>query len=320
MNDINKNSSNIFVVKRSIIQPTGYNHQDQYQIVNLVDFIKPFALSISAIATLQVTKIIAKIKSIFCNNILKSKKLNHLSIVVSCFFAINFNVDAKDFGTKGHIYRIIEQPFLRMIDERLQKVDMRKEQEKMTAIVKDRALNPKAVEGLLPATKSRVFYFDPTYTLEEDAVLPCGKILHKAGTKVNPLEHMDLNRRLFFIDSREFTQIKWLKGQLAASDIDSNKLLDQKELIEDRIILVGGSVSKLKEELGAEHKNKVYFDQHGELTTKFGIKASPAIARQDGLRLKIEEIKLLYKEEGKASKLNKSSDKQNEEESNDRRK
>ena len=150
-----------------------------------------------------------------------------------------------------------------------------------------------AFEGLLPATKSRVFYFDPTYTLEEDAVLPCGKILHKAGTKVNPLEHMDLNRRLFFIDSRELAQIKWLKTQLAASNQGvSNKLADEKEPIEDRIILVGGSVSKLKEYLGEEHENKVYFDQHGELTTKFGIKASPTVVVQDRLQLKIEELKL----------------------------
>ena len=82
-------------------------------------------------------------------------------------FAINFNADAKDFGIKGHTYQIIEQPFLRMIDERLQKVDMKKEQEKMTAIVKDRVLNPKAVEWLLPATKSRVFYFDTTLFIQD---------------------------------------------------------------------------------------------------------------------------------------------------------
>jgi len=231
---------------------------------------------------------------------------NQLIILFTAIFA-TLPVYAKDFGTKGHTYEIIEQPFLGMIDERLQKVDMKKEQEKMTAIVKDRVLNPKAVEGLLPATKSRVFYFDPTYTLEEDAVLPCGKILHKAGTKVNPLEHMDLNRRLFFIDSRQPAQVKWLKSQLTVRNLEiSNNLSDQKEPIEDRIILVGGSVFKLKEELGKEHENKIYFDQQGELTTKFNIKASPAVAVQDRLRLKIEEVKLLHKEERNVDKLNKS--------------
>jgi conjugal transfer pilus assembly protein TraW len=211
---------------------------------------------------------------------------NNRLIILCAVILATLQAFAKDFGTKGHTYQIIEQPFLRMIDERLQKVDMKKEQEKMTAIAKDRVANPKAVEGLNPATKSRVFYFDPTYTLDEDAVLPCGKVLHKAGTKVNPLEHMDLNRRLFFIDSREQAQIKWLKEQL------TNPLPEQKEPVEDRIILVGGSVFRLKEELGKEHENKIYFDQNGELTLKFGIKASPAVAEQDGLKLKIKEIKL----------------------------
>ena len=100
---------------------------------------------------------------------------------------------------------------------------------------------------------------EQSITLEEDAVLPCGQILHKAGTKVNPLEH-----------------------------------------------LVGGSALKLKEELDKEHVDKVYFDQAGELTTKFDIKASPAIAWQEDFRIRIEEIKLLHKEERNVDQLNKS--------------
>ncbi|PCI01065.1 MAG: conjugal transfer protein TraW [Alphaproteobacteria bacterium] len=207
-------------------------------------------------------------------------------IILSSLILTAFTSAAKDFGVKGHTHQIIEQPFLQMIDERLQKVDMDKEQSKMISIAKDRVENPKPVEGVKPAKTGRVFHFDPTYILDEDAVLPCGKILHRAGTMVNPLAHMDLNRRLFFIDSREKMQIAWLKAQL------NNPLSDQKEIVEDRVILVGGSVLRLKEELGDEHINKVYFDQNGELTSKFGIKASPAIVVQDGLMLKIEEIKL----------------------------
>ena len=98
-----------------------------------------------------------------------------------------------------------------------------------------------------------------------------------------------------------------MKSQLTVRNLKiSNNLSDQKEPIEDRIILVGGSVFKLKEELGKEHENKIYFDQQGELTTKFNIKASPAVAVQDRLRLKIEEVKLLHKEERNVDKLNKS--------------
>lgn len=195
-------------------------------------------------------------------------------------------VYAKDFGTQGHSYQITEQEFLQMIAERLKKIDMKKEQEKMQGIVRDRIENPRAASRVKPANAGRSFYFDPTYTLDKDVILPCGKVLHKAGTKVNPLEHMDLNRRMLFIDGREVGQIKWLKEQL------DNPLPHQKEPVEDRVILVGGSVFKLKELIKDEHKNKVYFDQNGELTTRFGITGSPAVVVQDGLQLKIEEIKL----------------------------
>jgi conjugal transfer pilus assembly protein TraW len=48
----------------------------------------------------------------------------------------------------------------------------------------------------------------------------------------------------------------------------------------------------MQKELKEEYKNEVYFDQHGELTTKFGIKYVPAIARQEGLSMRIDEINL----------------------------
>lgn len=79
-------------------------------------------------------------------------------------------------------------------------------------------------------------------------------------------------------------KVKWLKAQLTSS------LPTEDKTIEDKIILIGGSPFKLKEELGEKHENKVYFDQHGELVGKFVIKASPAVVVQDGLQLKIEEV------------------------------
>ena len=215
-----------------------------------------------------------------------NKKFIFGSIKLLMIFSISLSANAKDFGTQGHSYQITEQEFLQMIAERLKKIDMKKEQEKMQSLVRDRVENPRAASSVKPATAKRSFYFDPTYTLDKDVVLPCGKILHRAGTQVNPLEHMDLNRRLLFIDARRIEQVKWLREEL------DKPLPDQKEAVEDRVILVGGSPFTLKELLKDEHKNKVYFDQNGELTTMFGITGSPAVVVQDGLRLKIEEIKL----------------------------
>ena len=193
---------------------------------------------------------------------------------------------ATDFGTAGQTFKVEEEPFIEMLKKRLDKLDLEKEKQKIQARAKDRVENPQAVSSINPATKDRVFYFDPSYILDKDARLPCGKILLKAGTKVNPLEHMDLSRRLFFIDARLAAQVSWLRERL------NNPLAkqEQKEQVEDRVILVGGSVFKLQEVLGVDHADKVYFDQAGELTTKFGIRATPAIVEQEGFKLKIEEI------------------------------
>lgn len=195
---------------------------------------------------------------------------------------------AKDFGTRGAVTHIEEQAFLEMIKERLEKVDIKEQQKQMQALARDRVENPRPVEGISSAEEDRVFYFDPSYVLDRDAVLPCGKILYKAGTKVNPLEHMDLNRRMFFIDSRDETQVAWLKTQL-------NRIWPgQENIIEDRVILVGGKPFELQEELKEEGiEMNIYFDQFGELTKKFGIKHSPASLEQDGLRIRINEISLV---------------------------
>lgn len=224
-----------------------------------------------------------------------------LIISVLCLKASSFVIEiasAADFGVIGQIFPVQEESFIAMLKKRLDSVDMEKEKEKIQAKAKEQIENPLPVSSITEATKDRVFYFDPSYTLDKDVVLPCGKILHKAGTKVNPLEHMDLNRRLFFIDGRKQGQVVWLKEQL-----DTNVLTqEQRELhvqreqieqqVEDRIILVGGSVFRLKEMLENDHEDKVYFDQAGELTKKFGIKAVPAVVEQEGLMLKIKEINI----------------------------
>ena len=193
---------------------------------------------------------------------------------------------AKDLGRVANTFEIIEEPFSVMMKRKLEQVDMEQERKKMESIARDRVENPIPVAGIIESQESRTFYYDPTYTLEEDAVLPCGKVLHKSGAKVNPLDHMDLNSRLFFVDSRREKQVERLQDQL------NNPINNQKEIIEDRVILVGGSVFKLKEKLGEKHEDKVYFDQSGELTTKFGIKAVPAVALQEDKKIRIDEINL----------------------------
>ena len=119
-----------------------------------------------------------------------------------------------DFGKVGTSFVVEEEGFVEMILQKLKEVNWEEENEKMKNIAIRRVQNPIAVAGIKPATENREFWHDPTYTLKEDVVLPCGKVLHKAGKAVNPLDYMDLERKLFFIDGREARQVEWLKQQL----------------------------------------------------------------------------------------------------------
>ena len=222
----------------------------------------------------------------------KARYISAVMLLVTSSIAM-----AKDFGIKGHVYAIEEQPFLQMIDERLKKVDMEKEKQKMQALAKDRVENPRAVDGISSAKKDRSFYWDPTYTVEKDIILPCGKLLHKRGTKVNPLDHMDFDRRLFVIDARNGAQVDWLKVKLK-ENLEINKIKkasnqEEAQKLEDRIILVAGKPFDLAEELKEEGIDMtVYFDQIGEITGRFCIKYTPALAYQEDKRIRIDQFNL----------------------------
>jgi conjugal transfer pilus assembly protein TraW len=204
------------------------------------------------------------------------------TLIVILLMSFAFSAEGKDFGKRVHSFPVKEEGFITMIKRKLQKVDLEKENKKMEQVATEKVENPTPVKGLSPATKDREFLHDPSYVLLEDAVLPCGKILYAAGTRVNPLDHMELERRLFFVDGGSQEQIEWLEERLEnTDDTGPGQQLDM-------IILVGGSVFKTQERL----KKTVYFDQSGELTTKFGIKASPALVEQEGKMLKVTEFNL----------------------------
>lgn len=205
---------------------------------------------------------------------------------ISLLLVFNLEAQAFDFGKVGTSFEVKEEGFVAMMMRKLKAVDFEAEKEKMTKIAKERVESPSPIIGINPATESREFWHDPSFILPKDVSLPCGKVLYVAGTTVNPLDHMDLERRLFFIDGREEGQIEWLKEQLQEGK-DGN--------LEKQVILIAGSVFRLQEELGKE----VYFDQSGEITSKWGIKASPAIAEQDGKMIRIREVELKKKEANK---------------------
>lgn len=203
------------------------------------------------------------------------------SIMMFCFFGVCYiggllvaisEAEAKDFGVQGHVFEILEQDFLEVINTRLKGVDWDKFNHKIQNQTKDYIENPTEVIGIKRAKEAKEYFYDPTYVLDQDIYDHTSKLIHPAGTKVNPLEFTFLKEALLFIDGDDETQVKFA---LEAYKQKNEKL---------KIILVKGSPLKLQR----KEKIWIYFDQGGVLTSKLGISEIPALVTQEGLRLKIQ--------------------------------
>ncbi len=203
------------------------------------------------------------------------------------------NACAADLGKHGASFEIKEEGFISMIQRKLKTVDVEEHNRIMLAKVEKKINEPEPLNNITKAQEDRSWKYDPTYEVKDDIILPCGKLIARRGDKINPLEKMDFGRRLLIIDARDNKQVEWLKDKLYRSNILSKKE-NQEALevdhpqtpIEDRVVLVGGSPIGLSEELGVP----VYFDQNGELVSKFGIRHVPAVASESKTE-KVLEIK-----------------------------
>jgi conjugal transfer pilus assembly protein TraW len=100
--------------------------------------------------------------------------------------------------------------------------------------------------------------------------------LFAAGTRKNPLDVVSLSKRLLFFDARDRRQVVQASELIARYD---GKV---------KPILTGGSYLELMK----DWRVPVYFDQHGALTQRFGIRQLPALVSQEGKRLRIDEVLL----------------------------
>ena len=183
-----------------------------------------------------------------------------------------------DFGTHGQVYKITEKNALDAIYEKLKAMEKTGELAKKKKKAIDRSMhsakNPKPVEGITTATEKKVYSFDPTMTLSNNITTDEGHIVAPAGTVINPLDTITMSRTLVFFDGNKKDQVEAVERLI--------KVYDRKVTP----VLVNGTWL----ELTKKWKRQVYFDQYGYMTSRFGIKAVPAIVRQKGKLLEITEM------------------------------
>jgi conjugal transfer pilus assembly protein TraW len=204
-----------------------------------------------------------------------------LLLVIFCCFG-NLAI-AKDFGKQGASFEIKEEGLQAMIKRKLADLNLQEHYQKMQDLAKKRIEEPKAIENITRASKTITYNFDPSYVLDIDVYLPSGKLLYPIGTTVNPLDHLDWDDRLIFLDGTDQQQLAWVtKNYLNSKEVSEEGSPDNK------IVLVAGKPLELEQKI--EHP--VYFDQFGALTKKFNIAHVPAIIEQDGKYLKVTEVNI----------------------------
>ena len=179
----------------------------------------------------------------------------------------------------GPVYPIAEQDMLVTIEQRLKALEESGELARIEEDTKARyrayVERPKGMH-LPRAKKDRTYYVDPSLTVPYHIRDHEGRIIHPAGTTVNPLDYITLSKKLLFFDGDDPIQVKWAQSVMA------------KDPLSIKPILINGPIMALMK----QWRKRLYFDQHGQLVERFGIKAVPATAAQNNNQIIVVEYGL----------------------------
>lgn len=185
---------------------------------------------------------------------------------------------AKDFGTYGDTYPVVEMNFIEAIQSKLQAMIDSGEWETFKKKYVEETMEgfkrPKGTD-LPHATENRTRLVDPSIILEMDIQMPDGKYIARKGDYINPLKQMGISHPLAFIDGDDPKQVEW-----AYKDAGENP--------KTFIVLVSGNWY----DLSVKHKFQFWFDQTGEFIKRLDIQKTPSYVIQQDLRLKVDEFAL----------------------------
>ena len=192
-------------------------------------------------------------------------------------FCLAMPVNAGYLGVYGNTWEIAEPDLLDALMAKLKVMEKAGKLKLLEQEAKRQALatieTPKPVPGITKARQSRKWTFDPSVRVPETIKDHLGNVIAPVGMVVNPLEYTSLTKPLLFIDARDKRQVRFARAFVGREP-------------RAKVILVGGSWL----DLTREWKRQVFYDQAGFITGRFGIRQVPAVVRQQGKVLAIEEL------------------------------
>lgn len=199
-----------------------------------------------------------------------------LFVLLTAITSLAVTADAKDYGVQGATWPVTEPDILSQIEAKLRAMEASGEIDRVNRGMQKRAeqlvRRPAPVAGIIAATQARSWIFDPAYTAPADVKDAAGNIIVRAGTRVNPLDYVQIRQKLIFIDGDDKAQLLWAMKNSTA--------------LNSKLILVKGNPFDMMKPL----QRRLYFDQQGYLVQKFGIQAVPATVVQVGKIMRVSEV------------------------------
>lgn len=187
--------------------------------------------------------------------------------------AVSLATTGQNLGTYGEVFEIEEEDCLDMIHRKLREnkhkgVDISEAPELVTKLAK----RLKPVEGITETEEARKFKYDPSIVLNRDLKNTKGIVFARKGERINPLDKVSLSKPIVFIDGTKEKHIKYAASQLRMN------VLTKVVLIRGSPFQAGHEIKMLIPEIF--QSEVTFFDQHGLLTKKLGVKHVPAIVYQ----------------------------------------
>jgi conjugal transfer pilus assembly protein TraW len=198
-----------------------------------------------------------------------------LTVAFLCLLMTSTAV-ARDLGTFGAVYDIVEKDALKELEEKAKSVDFSKAVDRNALVKRARDFTPEDVKEMKmigPARKDRTFLVDMTYTLGRDIKDDKGNIVYPAGYTFNPLNYVVYPRTLVIINGKRPDHIRWFEESSYAKDARVT------------LLLTDGSYSELSRSL----KRPVFYAST-KLIEAFRIQAVPSVVRQSGAFMEVTEV------------------------------
>jgi conjugal transfer pilus assembly protein TraW len=210
-----------------------------------------------------------------------------LGIAFAIFILSISMVEAKtyDHGVISNSYEISEEDLIEVIQVKLANISESKMMEYNDRVIertKKTIERPRKVEGIEKVKENNSFLVDMSVKISKDIEDVNGNLIVKKGTIINPLQTISLDQDLLFFNGDDKEQVNYVSNLIKHYKEPDNR---NRKL---KLILVQGNPI----ELTKKFKQNVYFDQAGYITSKLHITKVPSLVTQDGLNLKVKEIKI----------------------------